>query len=272
MLGNWKQIPHPFYLPFCLVISLSFLISNTGYAKSAKELGREIIQQASDRDAGFGDMTSEVTMTLKHADGNENTRFLTVKTLEVKNDGEKRLFSFNKPRDIKGTTVLNYGHILDEDDQWIYLPAFKRVKRISSSNKSSAFVSSEFAYEDLTSIEVDNYTHRYLEDAQIQAMDCYKVELIPAYKNSGYSLLIAYIDKKDYLFRQVEFYDLKNTLLKTLTLSSYQQYKDRYWRPDVTTMINHQTNKETVMQWGKISLQTSLSDVDFNRNALKRYR
>ena len=254
------------------VISLSFLILNTGYAKSAEEFGREIIQQASDRDDGFGDMTSEVTMTLKHADGSENTRFLTVKTLEVKKDGEKRLFSFNKPKDIKGTTVLNYGHILGDDDQWIYLPAFKRVKRISSSNKNSSFVSSEFAYEDLTSVEVDNYTHRYLEDTQIQTMDCYKVELIPAYENSGYSRLIAYIDKKEYLFRQVQFYDLKNTLLKTLILTGYQQYKDRYWRPDITTMTNHQTNKETVMEWNKISLQASLSDMDFNRNALKRYR
>ncbi len=260
------------FVSSCLTISLSFLISNTVYAKSAEELGREIIQQASDRDDGFGDMKSEVTMTLKHADDSENTRFLTVKSLEVKKDGEKRLFSFNKPKDIKGTTVLNYGHILADDDQWIYLPAFKRVKRISSSNKSSAFVSSEFAYEDLTSIEVDNYTHRYLEDAQIEALDCYKVELIPAYKNSGYSQLIAYIDKKDYLFQKVEFYDLKKSPLKTLILSGYQKYKNRYWRPDITTMTNHQTNKETVMEWNGISLQTGLSHMDFNRNALKRYR
>lgn len=255
-----------------LFISISFLTVTTGHAKSAEDFGREILQKAEDRDAGFIDMTSEVTMTLKQADGQQHQRHLLVKTLEVKNDGEKRLFSFIQPKDIKGTTVLNYGHILADDDQWIYLPAFKRVKRISSANKSSAFVSSEFAYEDLTSIEVDNYTHRFLEDVQVDKMDCFKVKLVPAYENSGYSQLIAYIDKKDYLFRQVEFYDLKKTLLKTLTLNGYQQYKDHYWRPDFTTMINHQTSKETVMQWNKISLQTGLSNSDFNRNALKRYR
>lgn len=259
-------------LSMLFFIALLCISAESMSAKSPELLGKEIIQEASDRDKGFIDMTSEVTMILKEPDGNQHTRYLLVKTLEVENDGEKRLFSFHKPRDIKGTTVLSYGHILDADDQWIYLPAFKRVKRISSANKSSAFVSSEFSYEDLTSVEVENYTHRYLADAQIENLDCFKVELIPAYEDSGYSRLIVYLDKKDYLFRQVEFYDSDEKLIKTLNLHGYQRYKDRFWRPETTTMTNHQTGKETVMQWDNIMLQTGLSEVDFNRNALKRYR
>jgi len=255
-----------------LFMSLALSIGDEGYAESAEDFGREIIQEASDRDDGFENITSQVTMILKDPDSNQHTHQLIVRSLEVKNDGEKRLFAFKSPRDIKGTTVLNYGHILEEDDQWIYLPAFKRVKRISSANKSGSFVSSEFAYEDMISVEVDKYRHHYLGDAEVDNLDCFKVELIPAYKDSGYSSLVAYIDNKDYLFRKVEFYDLNKKLLKTLELNGYQRYKNRYWRPDLTTMTNHQTGKLTVMQWDNIRMQTGLSESDFNRNALKRFR
>lgn len=254
------------------LVSLTVLNEREGFAKSAEDIGREIIQEASDRDDGFGDMTSDVTMILMDPDGNQHTRNLVVRNLEVKNDGEKRLFVFDRPLDIKGTVVLNYGHILEADDQWIYLPAFKRVKRISSANNSGSFVSSEFAYEDLTSLEVDKYGHRYLGDAKFENLNCFQVELIPAYENSGYSRLVAYIDKNEYLFRKFEFYDLNNKLLKTLTLNGYRRYKERYWRPDLTTMTNHQTAKVTVMKWNNITLQTGLSELDFSRNALKRYR
>jgi len=253
-------------------MSLDILVVENGYAKSAEDFGREIIQEVSDRDNGFGDMSSEVTMVLKDSDGNARARSLKVRSLEVKNNGEKRLFSFNFPKDIKGTTILNYGHIIEEDDQWIYLPAFKRVKRISSSNKSGAFVSSEFSYEDLTSMEVDKYLHRYLGDAEIQSLDCFKVELTPAYKNSGYSQLVAFIDKQDYLIRKIDFYDLNNKFLKTLMLNSYERYKNSYWRPHLTIMTNHQTGNITEMKWTDIHLQTGLSSSDFDRNALKRYR
>lgn len=274
----WKLVESPMLIKHNIKLSqilflvLSISIASPSSAKNAEQTGREIIQEVSDRDEGFIDMTSDVLMILKSPNGDEYTRNLKVKSLEVKNDGEKRLFSFLRPKDIKGTTILNHGHILEDDYQWIYLPAFKRVKRISSANKSGAFVSSEFAYEDLTSIEVDKYRHIYLGDTKLSDLDCFKVELVPAYKNSGYTRLVAYIDKKEYLFRQVEFYDLNNELLKTLVLNAYQQYKSRYWRPDQTIMTNYQTGKVTIMQWENIHIQTGLSKSGFNRNALKRYR
>lgn len=253
-------------------IALGVAGMDKGFAKSTQEIAREILQEASRRDDGFGDMTADVTMVLKYFGGEQYIRHLRVKNLEIEADGEKRLFAFSQPKDIKGTTILIFGHIHDEDEQWIYLPAFKRVKRISSANKSGAFVSSEFAYEDLTSIEVDKYQHNYLGDTVFDGRDCFKLELIPRYVNSGYSRQIAYIDKQDYQFRQVQFFDLAGALLKTLVLQDYQQYEQRYWRPALATMSNHQNNNVTVMQWDNIHLQTGLSSADFNRNAIKRFR
>lgn len=253
-------------------IAATWVVAQPALSKSAEVLGQEIIEEVTRRDDGFGDFTSDVTMVLKNARGDTFERYLNVRSLETKNDGEKRLFVFKKPRDIKGTAVLNYTHVRENDDQWIYLPAFKRVKRISSANKTGAFVGSEFAYEDLTSVEVGKYHYRYLQDEMVDGLECFVVELTPAYENSGYRRQITYIDKANYLFRRVDFYDHDDQLLKTLHLTEYRQYIGKYWRPSITRMVNHHNRKLTVMKWDNIRFQTGLSGRDFERNTLKNLR
>ena len=71
---------------------------------------------------------------------------------------------------------------------------------------------------------------------------------------------------------RTEFYDRKNALLKTLTISDYRRYADRFWRADVMRMENNQTGKSTEIQWSDYQFGTGLSDRDFNKNALKRAR
>ena len=90
---------------------------------------------------------------MKNRQGEESSRYIKNKTLEVENDGDKSLSIFERPRDVKGTALLNFTHKTGTDDQWLYLPALKRVKRISSANKSGSFMGSEFAFEDITSQE-----------------------------------------------------------------------------------------------------------------------
>ena len=90
--------------------------------------------------------------------GQESRRQLRVQVLEVSDDGDKSLFVFDEPRDVQGTAFLIHAHREDADDQWLYLPALKRVKRISSANRSGSFMGSEFAYEDMTAQEVEKFT------------------------------------------------------------------------------------------------------------------
>ena len=113
--------------------------------------GLAIAQESKKRDAGFNDSISEMEMILTNANGDVSTRKMKFKTLEVPNleDGDKSLMVFEEPRDVAGTAMLTYSHILEADDQWMFLPALKRVKRISSVNKSGPFMGSEFAFEDL---------------------------------------------------------------------------------------------------------------------------
>ncbi len=256
-----------------IFVSLSLVfISLTSFAQTPEEKGLEIAQEVSRRDDGFHDFTAELTMVLKNKQGEESTRIIRNSTLEVPGDGDKSLIIFDNPKDVKGTAFLSFTHKVKNDDQWLFLPALKRVKRISSSNKSGSFMGSEFAYEDITSQEVEKFTYRWLRDEKIGGKPAFVIERDPVDPNSGYTRQEVWYDQKEYIPLKIVFYDRKNALLKTLTYLEYKQYLGQYWRADRMEMINHQTEKSSVLNWKNYQFKTGLSDQDFNKNSLKRAR
>ena len=263
-------------LPRWTCLLLVTLLPLGAAAQSAEEeKGLEISLEADRRDLGFGDSVAAIEMILKNANGQTSTRELRLNTLEVPNegDGDKILSIIESPPDVRGTALLTYTHVNEPDDQWLYLPALKRVKRISSANKSGSFLGSEFAYEDLASQEVAKYTHRYLGDESCgEGLQCFVIERVPVYKHSGYTRQLTWIDHDEYRFWKVDFYDRKNDLLKTLTFSDYQQYLDQYWRALVLDMHNHQTGKSTRLSYTDLRFRAGLTEADFTRNALRRSR
>ena len=241
-------------------------------AETAEEKGLAIAQEADRRDTGFGNYTNDVEMILKNKQGQTSTRKIRSKTLEVADDGDKSLTIFDEPRDVQGTALLSFTHKEGPDDQWLYLPALKRVKRISSDNKSGPFMGSEFAYEDITSQEVDKYTYKYISDDSLNDMDVFVFERYPKDRKSGYTRQIIWLDKEHYKERKIEYYDRKNSLLKTLTFDDYKQFRDRYWRARDMMMVNHQTGKSTRLLQSNYEFDVGLDDRDFDKNALKRAR
>ncbi|WP_207061987.1 outer membrane lipoprotein-sorting protein [Motiliproteus sp. SC1-56] len=241
-------------------------------APSPEERGLEIVTEADRRDQGWQDSRVDLRMVLKNAHGDVSERELRSLSLEVDGDGDKSLTIFDEPPDVKGTAFLSFSHPVGADDQWIYLPALKRVKRISSRNKSGPFMGSEFAYEDMSSFELEKYTYRYLEDETLDGTETFKIESTPVDEHSGYSRLITWYDQQEYRPQRIDYYDRKNSLLKTLTFDDYQRYLEKYWRAQTMSMVNHQTGKSTVLHWGTYQFQTGLDDQDFNRNTLKRIR
>lgn len=239
---------------------------------SPEEQGLAIAKERKARDLGWQDSVSEVTMTLRNSQGEESLREMRMKSLEVADDGDKGLTIFDTPKDVKGTAFLNFSHVDKSDDQWLYLPALKRVKRISSRNKSGPFMGSEFAYEDLSSFEIEKYSFKFLAEETLNGVDCYKVEQIPTDKNSGYTRQVAWLDKEHFRGQKVDFYDRKKSLLKTLTFSDYKLYLDKYWRPMQMNMVNHQTQKSTELKTVSLDFKTGLKDSDFNKATLKRAR
>lgn len=255
----------------CLILAL-LGVHTLLYAESAEQKGHAIAAESIARDTGWGDMQADMQMILRNRQGEQSLRELRMQSLEQENDGDKSLTVFNQPLDVKGTAFLSFSHALEADDQWLYLPALKRVKHISSRNKSGPFMGSEFAYEDLSSFEIEKYSYKYLRDEVLDNQACFVVEQFPVDKHSGYTRRVVWLDQAEYRNLRVEFYDRKNSLLKSLSYSGYQQYMNRYWRPDRMDMINHQTGKSTELRWTNYRFGTGLDESDFNRNSLKRAR
>ena len=251
--------------PFILILGVTTVFASA-------EKGKEIAQKADEVSNGFKDQVVDAQMILTNKHGQSSKRQMKIKTLEVEGDGDKSLVIFKTPKDVKGTAFLSFTHKVGNDDQWLYLPALKRVKRISSNNKSGPFLGSEFAYEDISSQEIEKYTYTFVKEDTLEGKATLLVERIPVDKNSGYTRQVAWYDQAEYRLQKVEFYDRKDDLLKTLTYHEYQQYLDRYWRAGRMEMVNHQTGKSTTLQWRDYEFRAGLTDRDFDQNTLKRAR
>ena len=268
-----KTVHHPVITVCFIFLLLIFLSPVCCPAATAAEKGLVIVAEADRRESGYGDSTADMLMILRNKHGQESMREMRYRTLEVAGDGDKSLTIFDSPKDVNGTAFLNYTHKVGDDDQWLYLPALKRVKRISSRNKSGSFMGSEFAYEDIASQEIEKYTYKWLRDETYNNLECFVVERYPVDKeNSGYSRQTAWIDKTEYRTWKVEYYDRKNAHLKTLTISGYEKYNDRFWRAAQLNMVNHQTGKSTELQFTNYRFNVGLGEDDFNKNSLKRVR
>ncbi len=255
-----------------LIPLLSLILPLNVSATTAEDRGMQIAIEADQRDTGWRDQQAKIVMTLRNKQGDETTRENRMSILEVADDGDKSLIVFDTPADVKGTAFLSHTHSLRADDQWLFLPALKRIKRISSSNKSGPFMGTEFAYEDLSSQEVEKYAYKYLRDEESNGYQTFVIERIPQYKNSGYKRQLVWIDKTMYQPVKIEYYDRKGELLKTLTYHEYKQYLDKFWRSSRMEMINHQTAKSTTLSWFDYKFNTGLKDRNFDKNSLKRAR
>ncbi len=247
-----------------------FIVASLVVASSLMALtNKEIADKADKVTDGFGSSIAKTQMTLINASGQKSVRDLLMKTLEGDN-GDKTISTFLSPADVKGTKVLGWEHVDRDDDQWLYLPALKRVKRIASRNKSGSFMGSEFSYEDIGNQNPNKYSFEgEPETVMLDGVECYKGARIPNDKNSGYTKQITWVDTKDFLIRKIDYYDRKKELLKTAIFSDYKKI-DGIWRVGKIDMKNHQNDKETVLVWKDDKIKAGLKDKDFTKRELKK--
>lgn len=229
----------------------------------------EVAKQADAALSGFESSNATLIMTLKNSDGQQNVRELGIKTLESP-QGDRSIITFFKPSDIKGTKLLTRSNREGDDQQWLYLPTLKQVKRISGSNKSGSFMGSEFSYEDLSSFDYEKY--RYSGDAEpvvLEGKKCFKGARIPNDAATGYSKEVVWIESATFLIQKIDYYDRKQSLFKTAYFEGYKRLGG-IWRVGSIRMLNHQNGKETVLLWTQDEVKQGLRESEFQESVLKR--
>jgi len=240
-------------------------------AASDAQKGREVAVAVDNRDLGYGDSVAELTMILRNRAGDETRRELQISSLESHEGGDKSLIRFNFPADIRGTALLTHPQLEDTDKQWLYLPAYSRIKRISSRNKSGAFVGSEFSFEDLSDKAVDDFRYTYVREESCEdgALVCDVIDRVPEDSHSAYSRQRVWVDQSARRIFRIDYFDRKETLLKTFSARDFRLYDDRYWRPMEVVMHNQQSGNVTILSYSRIEFGTGLSVANFHRNTLR---
>lgn len=246
--------------------------------------GRQIADYQEQRDSGWIDAYSKSKMTLIDGRGDSVTRDVTQMTLEG-DSGDKSLSRFLSPADVRGVSALIHEHPKATDDSWLYLPASRRVRRISGANRTASFQGTEFTYEDLSSVEPSRYGWRFLSEETLKEhgknVQVYKLEATPNYKDTGYAKLTFYVNKKEWRTEKVDYFDKAGRLLKTLVFSKFKHHHKRFWRATKLDMQNHQTRKRTLLetkaQFINLAMykkkdgspRNNLSEAQFTRRALE---
>ena len=177
---------------------------------------------------------------------------------------------FSQPKEVKGTAFLNWDRIGSEvDDQWLYLPALKKVRRIRATDKSRSFQGSDFSYEDLSGRELDSDNYELIGEDSFNGTQCYKINAIPLEKVTQYSSRIIWIDKKHFLMKKIEFFDKKNNLFKILDIPDHVKNGD-YWTAIKMTMFNVKKSHSTELEILKVDYDQGLKDNIFSESYLKR--
>jgi hypothetical protein len=240
---------------------------------SPDEQGHAIFLEKDRRESGYGDLQVQLEMVLRDRRGTESRRELSISQLEMPEDGDRLLVVFDTPKPIRGTALLSYSYRTDPDDQWLYLPATKRVKRIASQNKSGPFLSSEFAYEDMVLQDLEKFHYRLLARERCGEAPCYRVERRPLDPHSGYQRQEVLLDEATLRVERIDYFDRHGRPLKILHADEYQLFEDRFWKAGRMVMENLQTGKITELLWRDYRFGVGLTaERDFSTNSLMRAR
>jgi hydrophobe/amphiphile efflux-3 (HAE3) family protein len=238
--------------------------------------GKQIIER-NDAMRTVDDEQVEIEMQLINKQGQKRERRVSWVLKSDAQRNQKGLIRFVAPADVRGTALLSIENADREDDQWLYLPALKKSRRISAASKSGSFVGSDFAYEDLGAEEIDQHDYRFLREDTVDGAPVYVVEATPnneqLKRESGYSRREIFVRKDNAAIARIDFYDRRKELLKVLRAKDIRQVPStKTWRAQTIEMANQKTGHTTVIVYGQFTINAGISDDTFSIRELERER
>jgi outer membrane lipoprotein-sorting protein len=233
--------------------------------------GHDIMVRVDDRPDG-DDRKSVMHMTLINKRGRKRQRTMLSYSRDYGKD-RKNIMYFQEPADVKGTGFLSweYDNPSKDDDRWLFLPALKKVRRISGSSKNDYFMGSDFTYDDMGARSVEDDTHTLLKEEQIDKRNCWVIRSVPRDKRSLYSSVIRWIDKETLLPVKAEYFNQGKTLLKVLKLEDCR-LQNGIWTAFKWVMDNRQRKHQTVLEIKTMEYDTGIKDSMFRVSTLERGR
>lgn len=254
-------------IKFYISVALLALIGAMGLNNAIAQTGQEIADKVYDRSSPENG-ESDMTMTLINSKGKERQRFLH-QYFKDYGDIEKSTMFFKSPADVKNTAFMNYSYDDDrDDDQWLYLPALKKVKRISGGSKDDYFMGSDFTYEDMEKRNPNKDKHELIKTEMLNGEECYVIESTPK-EEAQYSKRIAWVIKDKWIPLKIEFYDEDEDLLKVLSITKYEKLQG-YWIIMSQLMENVQREHKTVIGLTNIKIENGIGDSYFTQRAMAK--
>jgi len=251
-------------LLFSLILAVAILFAPL-YTTLAQQLnGYDIMKRVDERIIPH-DIVADMTMNI--INDKEQARERKVHSFRMGDD--KSIMWFQAPADIKGSSFLRLSYDDRDDDMWIYLPAFGKVRRIATHARNGNFMGSDFTYEDMGDRKLDDYTHTLLGEEKLGERDCWTVESIPREGlATDYGKRVMWIWKEKYEPLKGELYDKSLKLRKKLsfTLTPIKNY----WVAGKIVMENLKTGGRTELMFDNIQVDTGLKESLFQENELKK--
>ena len=261
------------------ILSLGFFVVPPANAQNGDwPSGVSIVEKVNARDEGEA-VSRTVLMEMTDRRGKKRVRN-TTGYRKYYGDEKRTVIFYKSPKNIKGTAFLTYDYpdIEKDDDQWLYLPAMRKVRRISASDRGDYFLGTDFSYEDIkkeSKVTIEDYVWKTIGEESIDGHDCYVMEGVPVSKEIakelGYGRTKSWVDKEIWMARKVDYWDIRGKYLKTNHITDIRNIQG-IWTLHQMDVQNHKTGHHTRFTFSDIDYESGVDDDVFTKRALKRGR